>query len=223
MMIEHRVGVLRTLPPAPDGAVDRLRRTARALGIDWPQDLGHADFIRSLDPARAADAAMVVAATTLLRGAAYAAFDGQLPDQLEHAALASPYAHVTAPLRRLVDRYGLEVCAAICAGTDVPAWAREALPQLPAEMQASGRRAGAYERAVLDLVEALTLRDRVGETFDAVVLEAQEDGRRGTVMLREPAVEAAVRSQGAALPVGESARVVLREADPATRRVRFEL
>ncbi|MCW2866971.1 MAG: ribonuclease [Marmoricola sp.] len=223
MMIEHRVGVLRTLPPAPDGAVDRLRRTARALGIDWPQDLGHADFIRSLDPARPADAAMVVAATTLLRGAAYAAFDGQLPDQLEHAALASPYAHVTAPLRRLVDRYGLEVCAAICAGTDVPAWAREALPQLPAEMQASGRRAGAYERAVLDLVEALTLRDRVGETFDAVVLEAQEDGRRGTVMLREPAVEAAVRSQGAVLPVGESARVVLHEADPATRRVRFEL
>ncbi|GAB3656937.1 RNB domain-containing ribonuclease [Nocardioides korecus] len=222
MMIEHRVGVLRTLPPAPDGAVDRLRRTARALGIDWPAEVGHADLIRTLDPTRPADAAMVVAATTLLRGAAYAAFDGELPDQLEHAALASPYAHVTAPLRRLVDRFGLEVCAAICAGTPVPSWAREALPQLPAEMQASGRRAGAYERAVLDLVEAMTLQRRVGESFEAVVLEAQEDGRRGTVMLRDPAVEASVRSRSK-LPVGESATVVLREADPTTRRVRFEL
>ncbi|MCW2817411.1 MAG: ribonuclease [Marmoricola sp.] len=222
MMIEHRVGVLRTLPPAPEGAVARLRRTARALGIDWPEGQGHADFIRGLDPARPADAAMVVAATTLLRGAAYATFDGELPDQVEHAALASPYAHVTAPLRRLVDRFGLEVCAAICAGTPVPAWALEALPSLPQEMQASGRRAGAYERAVLDLLEALTLQARVGESFEAVVLEAQEDGRRGTVMLRDPAVEAAVRSRSA-LPVGESATVVLREADPATRRVRFEL
>ncbi len=167
----------------------RLRRTARALGLDWPADQGHADFVRALDPSRPADAAMVVAATTLLRGAAYTALDGEpLPDQLQHAALASSYAHVTAPLRRLVDRYGLEVCAALSAGEPVPEWARAALPQLPGEMQASGRRAGAYERGVLDLVEALTLRDRVGEQFDAVVLEAQEgDGRaKGTVMLREP-------------------------------------
>lgn len=225
MMVEHRVGVLRTLPPAPPGAVTRLRRTARALGLDWPADQGHADFVRALDPSRPADAAMVVAATTLLRGAAYTALDGEpLPEQLQHAALASSYAHVTAPLRRLVDRYGLEVCAALSAGEPVPEWARTALPQLPGEMQASGRRAGAYERGVLDLVEALTLRDRVGEQFDAVVLEAQEgDGRsKGTVMLREPAVEAAVRSERP-LPVGEDARVTLREADPATRRVRFEL
>ena len=116
IMIEGKVGILRTLPPAPEHAVKRLRRTARALGIDWPQDQGHPEFIRSLDPANPAEAAMVVACTTLLRGAGYAAFDGELPDQLEHAALASPYAHVTAPLRRLVDRYGLEACAALCAG-----------------------------------------------------------------------------------------------------------
>ena len=102
----------------------RLRRTARALGIDWPQDQDHPEFIRSLDPAHPADAAMVVACTWLLRGAGYAAFDGHLPDQPEHAALASPYAHVTAPLRRLVDRYGLEICAALCAGESAAVGAR---------------------------------------------------------------------------------------------------
>ena len=34
----------------------------------------------------------------------------------EHAAVAAPYAHVTAPLRRLADRYAIEVCLALLAG-----------------------------------------------------------------------------------------------------------
>ena len=223
LMIEGKVGILRTLPPAPDEVVARLRRTARALGIDWPADQAHPDFIRSLDPEKPAEAAMVVASTSLLRGAGYAAFDGQLPEQLEHAALASSYAHVTAPLRRLVDRYGLETCVALCAQQPVPQWVRNGLPQLPAIMRESGHRSRAYENAVLDLVEALTLRTRVGEKFAAVVLESGDDrGHKGTVMLREPAVEAPVRST-APLPVGEEVTVTLVEADPTTRRVRFEL
>ena len=223
MMVQAEVGVLRTLPPAPDDVVVRLRRTARALGIDWPAGEGHAAFIRSLDPARPADAAMVVAATSLLRGAGYAVFEGHVPDQPEHAALASTYAHVTAPLRRLVDRYGLEVCAALCAGDPVPDWVLRGLEELPKIMQESGRRANAYESAVLNLVEAKTLESRVGESFDGVVTGSRDDDeRKGTVMLRAPAVEASVRST-APLPVGEEVSVVLAEADPATRQVRFEL
>ena len=223
IMIEGKVGILRTLPPAPEHAVKRLRRTARALGIDWPQDQGHPDFIRSLDPAKPAEAAMVVACTTLLRGAGYAAFDGQLPDQLEHAALASPYAHVTAPLRRLVDRYGLEACAALCAGEAVPQWVLDRLPDLPDIMRDSGRKANAYENAVLNLVEAQTLAPLVGTKFDAVVTEIDhDDERKGTVMIREPAVESAVSSDSP-LPVGEDVTVTLTEADPATRKVRFTL
>ena len=223
IMIEGKVGILRTLPPAPEDAVKRLRRTARALGIEWPQDQGHPEFIRSLDPANPAEAAMVVACTTLLRGAGYAAFDGQLPDQLEHTALASPYAHVTAPLRRLVDRYGLEACAALCAGEPVPQWVLDRLPDLPDVMRDSGRKANAYENAVLNLVEAETLEARVGAKFDAVVTEVDhDDERKGTVMVREPAVEAAVSSDSP-LPVGEDVTVTLTEADPATRKVRFTL
>jgi len=42
------VGVLRTLPPPPDFVVKRLRRAARALGLDWPNTMDHAEFIRSL-------------------------------------------------------------------------------------------------------------------------------------------------------------------------------
>jgi exoribonuclease R len=221
LMIDGKVGVLRTLPPAPEHEVRALRRTARALGIDWPNTMGHPEFIRSLDPSRPADAAMVVACTRLLRGAGYAAFHGQVPEQKEHAALASPYAHVTAPLRRLVDRYGLEICAALCAGTEVPAWVLDGMDALPEVMRDSGRRSHAYENAVVNLVEALTLRSRVGASFEAVVLELDhEDEREGTVMVRDPAVEAPVVST-APLPVGEDVTVTLAEADPTTRRVRF--
>jgi len=223
MMLRGEVGVLRTLPPPPDFVVARLRRTARALGLDWPRGTGHPEFIRSLDPSRPADAAMVVACTGLLRGAGYATFDGHPPEQVEHAALASSYAHVTAPLRRLVDRYGLEICAALCAGTPVPAWAREGLSALPKLMQRSGQRAHAYEHAVLDLVEALTLRPRVGESFEGVVLETEhDDERHGTVMVRDPATEARL-SSASPLPVGQDVSVTLVEADPVARRVQFRL
>ncbi|MET0997320.1 MAG: RNB domain-containing ribonuclease [Marmoricola sp.] len=223
IMVDGKVGILRTLPPPPDYAVTRLRRTARALGIDWPSGQGHPDFIRSLDASHPADAAMVVAATSLLRGAGYAVLDGHVPDHPEHAALASTYAHVTAPLRRLVDRYGLEVCAALCAGEDVPQWVLDRLADLPEIMRDSGRRSNAYENAVLNLVEAANLEPRIGEQFQAVVTEVDhDDERKGTVMVREPAVEASVSSQSP-LPVGEDVTVTLTEADPATRKVRFEL
>lgn len=223
MMVYGRIGILRTLPPPPPEAVTRLHRTARALGIEWPAEQTYPDFIRSLDPAKPSHAAMAVACTSLLRGAGYAAFDGELPAQPEHAALGSEYAHVTAPLRRLVDRYGLEVCAALCAGREVPAWVRDGLHALPETMQRSGRLASAYENAVLDLVEAATLQGRTGERFPGVVVAAEhDDPRKGDAVVREPAVEARVAGEQP-LPVGEDVELVLVEADPATRRVRFEL
>jgi exoribonuclease R len=223
IMVYGRVGILRTLPPPEPEAVTRLHRTARALGIDWPAEQTYPDFIRSLDPRQPSHEAMAVACTALLRGAGYAAFDGELPAQPEHAALASEYAHVTAPLRRLVDRYGLEVCAALCAGREVPAWAREGLHALPETMQRSNRLAGAYERAVLDLVEAATLQGRTGERFAGVVVgAAHDDPRQGEAVVREPAVEAKVRGDQP-LPVGEDVELVLAEADVDTRQVRFTL
>jgi exoribonuclease R len=223
IMLEGEVGILRTLPPAPEYAVTRLRRTARALGIEWPAGQGHAEFIGSLDPSHPAQAAMVVACTSLLRGAGYAAFAGHVPDQPMHAALASTYAHVTAPLRRLVDRYGLEICVALCAGEKVPQWALDRLDDLPDIMRESGRKSHAYENAVLNLVEAWTLQSRIGEKFDGVITELDhDDERKGTVMVREPAIEATVTSQSP-LPVGEDVIVILTDADPATRQVRFTI
>jgi exoribonuclease R len=224
LMLYGRVGLLRTLPPADHRDVQRLHRTARGLGIDWPAEELYPDLIRSLDPAKPEHAAMVNACTRLLRGSGYVAFDGETPADPQHSALASEYAHVTAPLRRLGDRYAGEVCLALCAGEEVPDWARSALPALPAVMAASGQRAHAYERAVLDLVEAGVLQHRVGETFPATVIDVDDkDDHRGVVVLHDPDVEARAVSTGRPLPLGTDVEVRLTVADVATRKVEFSL
>ena len=102
LMLYGQTGVLRTMPPADSGSLRRLRQSARALGIRWPAELDYPDFVRSLDPAQPREAAMLNACTSLFRGAGYKAFSGGVPEEAEHAALAIDYAHVTAPLRRLV-------------------------------------------------------------------------------------------------------------------------
>ncbi len=223
LMVEARVGLLRTLPPPDPRDVRRLHRTAHALQIEWPDGLAYPDFVRSLDPTLPRHAAMVVACTRLLRGSGYAGFDGELPAQPEQSAIASTYAHVTAPLRRLGDRYAGEICVALSAGTAVPGWVLEKLAELPDTLRDSGRRAHQYENAVLNLVECALLSGRVGETFDAVVVDVDpKDRTRGDLSIAEPAIEAAVSST-TELPLGDDVRVTLASADVESRKVRFEL
>ncbi|MEU8192106.1 RNB domain-containing ribonuclease, partial [Micromonospora carbonacea] len=76
----------------------------------------------------------------------------------------------------------------------------------------------------VELAEAVLLAHRVGESFDAAVLDVDEPrpGRQpgGTVALDAPPVRA--RCTGV-LPLGERVRVRLVTADPATRKVLFAL
>ena len=223
LMMYARVGFLRTLPPADPRYLQRLHRTAHALGIAWPAELLFPDFIRGLDPSKPQHAAMISASTSMLRGSGYVAFDGETPAQPLHSALNAEYAHVTAPLRRLGDRYASEICIALCAGTEVPDWVRAALPTLASEMQTSAQRANRYERMVLDLVEAGLLQHRVGESFAAVVVEVNpRDPTRGIVTVADPAVEAPVVS-ATDIPLGTEVRVRLTTADLTQRKVEFTL
>ncbi|MEU9957261.1 RNB domain-containing ribonuclease [Streptomyces sp. NPDC050982] len=225
LMLAYGTGVLRTLPAAPDGAVGRLRRTARALRIDWPHHVSYAELIRSLDPHLPHHAAFLQECTTLLRGAGYTVFrDGVTPDLTTHAAVAAPYTHCTAPLRRLVDRYASELCLAAAAGEDPPEWVLAALDDLPKRMAEGTRRAGTVERECVDIVEAALLKDRVGELFDGTVVDVQErEPTVGTVQLESPAVVARIKSEEGAggLPLGERLRVRLTQADPGSAKVLF--
>ena len=235
IMVECGVGILRTLPPARPEDYARLRRVAAALGIDWPAAQPYPELVRGLDHAIPAHAAFMEQAMSLFHGSGYLAFgvggvgvpaDDEASDSEEavHSAIAARYAHVTAPLRRLVDRYGEEVCIAACAQAPVPEWVLQALPDLPGVMEQTGKRARAIGRGALTALEALVLRGHEGEVFDGVIT-SERDGR-GELVLAEPAVvteiRAGKRASDGGLPVGERVRVRLLSADPASG-IRFQL
>jgi exoribonuclease R len=217
IMLGANVGILRTLPPADVGAIGLLHRVSHALGVPWPKHQTYQAFVRALDPATDTGAALIELSTRLLRGAGYTAFDGSPPPQPNHSAVAAPYAHATAPLRRLVDRYVGELCVAVCAQLDVPPWIREALPALADVMADSGHKAHALERACVDLVETVLMASHVGETFEGGVVETMKHG--GVVQLRTPPVRA--RCDGEGLLLGARIDVRLATADPATRTLLF--
>jgi exoribonuclease R len=221
IMIEGEIGVLRTLPPARDSSLAKLRRTADALGLPWPGAMSYPDFVRSLESGVPACAAMLNACTMVFRGAGYQAFEGAPPEQRLHAAIAAPYAHTTAPLRRLIDRYVGEVCVAHCAGDPVPDWVRVALADLPSEMGDSDRRAKKYDRGIVDLVEALVLAPRLGHEFTGTVLEIDAEEGVGTLQLTEPAVEARIR--GDDLILGQQVSATLVAADLLSGKVAFRV
>jgi len=223
IMLDAGVGVLRTLPAPEPSAVEQLKRTAVTLGIAWPDGATAAQVLSGLPLDTGPALALRRAASTLLRGAGYAAFDRSAgtapPADPGHGGIGAPYAHVTAPLRRLVDRFGTEVCLALTAGAALPEWLAAALPTLPPVMAESDALAAKVERACVDRTEAALLASRVGAEFDAVVLRASgPENEPGEVFVAEPPVLA--RCTGVAR-AGEVVRLELVEADPATGRITF--
>ena len=221
LMLNARIGLLRTVPPPDDDRLQKLRLTANALRVEWPQDVSYQDFVRYLSPFVARQAALLVESTSLLRGSGYVAFEGDPPKDPVHSPLASTYTHTTAPLRRLVDRYVGETCVTLTAGQEVPEWVRTELEELPGTMAAVAGRAGQYEAGTVSIIEAALLEGRIGETFEAIVVEVDENRGRALVSIRQPAVTA--RCKGDDLPLGGRVHVRLVEADVMQRVVRFEL
>jgi len=217
VLLRGRTGLFRTMAEPQEWAVRRLRHTAKALGVDWPKTETLESLERRLDPAVPADAAMMQAVRRASQSAGYAPFrEGEKP---WHAAVAAPYAHATAPLRRLADRYVVEAALAVANGRPIPDSAQAAFGQLPDVMQKADALSGQIARAVIDLAEAVTLKDREGERFAAVVTDIDQRGAR--IQLSDPPVVARLKVDG--LAPGEDLIVRLDRADPANRRVDFSI
>lgn len=215
IMLSGGIGVLRTMPPPDDHALDTIRKASEAMGVKWPGS--YPDWVRSLDPSTPAGAVLMSEAARGLRGAGYTTFDGDTPTLSTHSAVAAPYAHVTAPLRRLVDRFGNEVVLALAAGKPVPDWARQALGDLPATMEAGDRRAKGVDRAVVDLTEAAILGRMSGQTVEGLVLATTKRG--AIVKFDAPSATCEVRASKG--QPGDRVRLRVVSADLGTRQVSF--
>ena len=237
LMLEGKVGILRTMPSPDERSLAHFRLQTEVLGRPWDGEVSYGEYLRSLDPTDPRQLAIMHSAGMLFRGASYTAFDGTVPEDGIQSAIGAAYAHTTAPLRRLVDRFVLVICEALSNGGDVPGWAREALPLLPGIMAGSDQLASRMERLALDTVEALLL-NHIGQEFDAIVISGSKpqngngngkngngngkngNGSSGIIQIAEPAVTARCAGE---LESGTKVRVRLVSSDITTRQIHFEL
>jgi exoribonuclease R len=221
-MLEAGVGLLRTMPPFLPRDVEKFRRIARTLGFAWPAGATYAEFMHGVEPGHPRVDVLVRQARRVMRGADYVAFEGAAPEQPLHGALAFPYAHTTAPLRRLADRYVLDLLVTLSSGARPAAAEVAALRALAPVMAAATRRANALERRAVDVGEAWTLRGRVGDVLPAVAVDVR--GGEVEVQLDEPPVRASVTAGAGAPPaLGASVAVRLTGVDVEAGAVRLEL
>ncbi len=215
-MLHAGTGLFRVMPEPDERAINRLRHTARAFGIKWAADESLEAFSRTLNANDPKHAAFMLAERRAGGGADYSVFEAGIVPW--HAAMAATYAHATAPLRRLADRYVVQVALAVANGRAIPDDVAEALALLPAAMEHADSVGNRIERAVLDLAEAVILQGHEGESFDAVVIDDDEDGTR--IQLCDVAVVAKVHARG--LTPGDDLRVKLVGTDLERRSVQFQ-
>jgi exoribonuclease R len=210
-----KTGLFRVMPEVGDRAIRRLRLTAKAFDLDWPPDVSLARFQRSLPRGDERSAAFLLAVRRAGGGATYRPYtDGEKP---WHAAMAATYAHATAPLRRLADRYVVEATLAVANGDTVPDHVDAAFEELPRVMARADELGNRVDGAVDNLAESVLLSGREGDLFDGVIVD---EDRHGPVMqIADPAILASVRA--ARVTPGDEIRVKLVAADVATRTVEF--
>jgi exoribonuclease R len=212
----HHTGLFRVMAEPDAGAVRRLRHTATAFGLNWPDTIALEQFERTLDATDPKQAAFMLAIRRAGRGASYVPYqEGVVP---WHAAMAATYAHATAPLRRLADRYVVMATLAIANGQPVPDSVSKAFTGLPEVMAKADALAGRIERAVVDLAETVLLREQIGDIFPAVVTDLDERGAR--MQLTDLPVIARVDAKNVA--PGDKLRARLTSVDPVQWMLHFD-
>ncbi len=215
-MLAAGTGLFRVMSEPDERAVRRLRHTAHAFGLSWPADQSLGAFARTIDADDPRHAAFMMAVRRAGGGADYVVHEpGVTP---WHSAMAATYAHATAPLRRLGDRYTVQTALAVANGRSVPDHVAEAQSRLPDVMDRADGRSANIERAVVDLAEAVMLQGREGTVFSAEVVDDDEEATR--IQLREVAVVARIKARG--VQPGDELMVKLLKADPGERLVQFE-
>ncbi|TPL08835.1 RNB domain-containing ribonuclease [Mesorhizobium sp. B2-4-14] len=215
-MLAHHTGLFRVMSEPDAFKVKRLRNAAQALGLSWPDSTSLRDYQQTLDPSDPQQAALMLEIRHASPGASYQPYqEGIVP---WHEAMAATYAHATAPLRRLADRYVVRCALAIANGQPVPQAVIDAFARLPKVMGRADSRASQINHAAIDLAEAVMLKGREGETFKAVVTDFVDHGVR--VQLSDMPVVAIVKATGLKQGDGLALRLVL--ADPDRRSIVFE-
>lgn len=215
-LLAARTGLFRVMAAPDEKDVARLRQTAIAFGLEWPAMAPLAQFEKTLDPNDGRQAAFMLAIRRAGGGASYEPWrEGVIP---WHAPMAATYAHATAPLRRLADRYVVRAALAVANGRPVPEAVGQAFAKLPEVMARADSLGGQVDRAAIDLAEAVMLQGQEGHVYPAVVTDVDDRGNR-IQLCKLPIV---ARVNGGQAQPGDHIRVRLTAAVPHNRSISFE-
>jgi len=136
-----------------------------------------------------------------------------------HFGLAVPdYTHSTAPNRRYADLVTQRIVKALISHQKAPYTDAE-LASIAQNCTVKADAARKVERSMSKRIAAVALRDRIGQTFDALVTGASEKGTY--VRIHKPAVEGRVMHGFHGMDVGDKVRVKLIGADPENGFIDF--
>lgn len=215
-LMAAKTGVFRVMPEVDEHRLGRLRNAAHAFGLEWAHGVTLAEFVRSLPHDDPRTSAFLLAVRRASGGASYEVYrEGRRP---WHAAVAATYAHATAPLRRLQDRYVIEAALAVANGRPIPDEIAGAFDSLPKAMARGEQRANRAERQALDLAEAVVLAGREGQVLPAVVLDEGDWGVE--FQIADPAVIGRVHAHR--IDPGDEIRVRVLNVDVVAGEVQYE-
>ena len=202
---------------------DGIVETAAMYGETLPREpdaKALSEFLvrrKKADPTRFPDLSLTIV-KLLGRGEYLTLVPGQAP--YGHFGLAvTHYTHSTAPNRRYVDLIIQRLVKAVLGADPSPYGAAE-LEGLCAWLTDREHEANKVERFMRKASAAVLLRDRIGETFDAIVTGAIEHGTY--VRLLTPPAEGRVVRGERGLRVGQEIRVRLLWTDPYKAFIDFE-
>ncbi|HPC55558.1 MAG TPA: RNB domain-containing ribonuclease [Methanolinea sp.] len=201
---------------------DGIVRTAAQYGFHLagePDSKALARFLdtrRRADPERFPDLSLTI--VKLMGPGEYVPFvPGDTP--IGHFALAVlDYTHSTAPNRRYVDIINQRLLKAVLDGKPMPYSAHE-LAGLAEHLTDRDKAAEKAARFMRKVAAAVILRDRIGQTFDAIVTGAADKGTY--VRLFDPPAEGRVVQGERGLFVGNKVKVRLIDTDPELGYVDF--
>ena len=216
-----RSGIRRVVrEPERWGRIVELAKRYGTTLPDNPDSLALAKFLaerRAADPERFPDLSLSI---VKLMGPGIYALDLPGKDPGGHFGLAThDYSHATAPNRRYADLVTQRLVKAALADQPAP-YSNEELASVAARCTEREDAENKVERTIRKTVAALLLRDRIGETFDAIVTGANEKGT--FVRTIRPPAEGMVVRQHEGFDVGDRVRVKLVGADPDRGFIDFE-
>jgi exoribonuclease-2 len=201
---------------------DRIEALAAQFGVTLPADPDPIALDRFLCERRTADpegfADLSLRVVKMLGSGEYAAAAPGAGGTGHFGLAVSDYAHSTAPNRRYPDLVTQRLLKAALAGT-APPYAFETLAAIARHCTLQEDNANKVERQVLKAAAAWLLRDRIGESFEAIVTGAAPKGTY--VRIPRPLLEGRLVRGFEGADVGDALPVRLVAVDAARGFIDF--